>query len=132
MIMKKISRQIITVLIWLSAAVLLSNCGSGAAGDTSRSYGGGTSGDEYNSGYSVTLSWDAPTTNEDGTPLTDLAGYKTYYGQSYGNYEHSINTESYNTIVIDNLSAGTWCFAVTAYDISGNESTYSDEVCVEI
>ena len=28
----------------------------------------------------VTLSWDPPTTNADGTPLTDLAGYKVYYG----------------------------------------------------
>jgi len=24
----------------------------------------------------ITLSWDAPTTNADGTPLADLAGYK--------------------------------------------------------
>jgi hypothetical protein len=28
----------------------------------------------------ATLSWDPPTTNVDGTPLTDLAGYKVYYG----------------------------------------------------
>lgn len=29
--------------------------------------------------YSVTLSWLAPTTNTDGTPLTDLSGYTLYY-----------------------------------------------------
>ena len=28
----------------------------------------------------TTLNWTAPTTNTDGTALTDLAGYKIYYG----------------------------------------------------
>jgi len=34
---------------------------------------------------SALLSWNAPSTNEDGTPLTDLAGYKIYYGTATGN-----------------------------------------------
>ena len=34
---------------------------------------------------SVTLAWDAPTTNLDGTPLTALAGYKVYYGRTSAN-----------------------------------------------
>ena len=29
-----------------------------------------------------TVSWDAPTTNADGTPLADLAGYDVYLGDS--------------------------------------------------
>jgi len=29
-------------------------------------------------------SWVAPTTNTDGTPLTDLASYRIYYGQATG------------------------------------------------
>ena len=39
----------------------------------------------------ATPSWDAPTTNADGTPLTDLAGYKVYYGPSSGNYSQAID-----------------------------------------
>src|SRR5262245_13374653 len=31
---------------------------------------------------SVSFSWNAPTTNEDGTPLVDLAGYRVYLGTS--------------------------------------------------
>src|SRR3990172_7689128 len=32
------------------------------------------------------LSWDAVTTNADGTPITDLAGYRVYFGTSSGIY----------------------------------------------
>ena len=32
----------------------------------------------------IKLAWDAPTTNENGTPLTDLKEYKLYYGQTSG------------------------------------------------
>ncbi|MEW6586171.1 MAG: hypothetical protein AB1442_11250, partial [Nitrospirota bacterium] len=37
----------------------------------------------------TTLSWQAPATNEDGTPLTDLAGCKVYYGTVSRNYTQS-------------------------------------------
>jgi len=88
----------------------------------------------------ITLSWDAPTTNADGTPLADLAGYKVYMGNQSGQYTQTfpINSacsatggcsESYK---ITNLSDGTYCFVVTALDASGNESAYSNEVCTTI
>ena len=32
---------------------------------------------------SVTVQWTMPTVNLDGTPLTDLAGAKVYYGTAY-------------------------------------------------
>jgi hypothetical protein len=34
----------------------------------------------------VTVGWDAPTENEDGTPLKDLAGYRVYDGANSGFY----------------------------------------------
>ncbi len=34
----------------------------------------------------ATLSWTPPTQNTDGSPLTDLAGYRVYWGTSSGNY----------------------------------------------
>jgi len=77
----------------------------------------------------ATLSWDAPTTNEDGTPLTDLAGYKVYYGTSSGNYSQSIDVGNVTTYVVNNLTEGlTYYFTATAYDILANESKYSNEV----
>jgi len=77
----------------------------------------------------VALSWDAPTTNADGTPLADLAGYKVYYGNCSGNYSQNIDVGNVPTYTVDNLTDGlTYYFAVTAYDTSGNESRYSNEV----
>ncbi len=76
----------------------------------------------------VSLSWDAPTTNEDGTPLTDLAGYTVYYGIESANYTENIDVGNVLTYTVTNLSDGTYYFAVTAYDTSGNESDYSNEV----
>ncbi|RMF86394.1 MAG: fibronectin type III domain-containing protein, partial [Nitrospinota bacterium] len=77
----------------------------------------------------VQLVWDAPTTNADGTPLTDLAGYKVYYGQSSRNYGSPVDVGNQTTYILAGLSRGeTYYFAVTAYDTSGNESEFSEEV----
>jgi hypothetical protein len=76
----------------------------------------------------VTLSWDPPTTNTDGTPLTDLSGYKVYYGTTTKSYSQTIDAGNTNTYTVSNLSNGTFYFAVTAYDVSRNESAYSNEV----
>lgn len=77
----------------------------------------------------VTLGWDPPTTNEDGTLLTDLSGYNIYFGTSSGVYTDSVNVGDVTTYQVPNLTDGlTYYFAVTAYDTSGNESSYSEEV----
>jgi hypothetical protein len=82
----------------------------------------------------ATLSWNAPTTNADGSPLTDLAGYKVYYGSVSIAYTQTVDvgmtgSPSAPSYVINNLADGnTYYFAVTAYDSSGNESGYSGEV----
>jgi hypothetical protein len=77
----------------------------------------------------VTLSWIPPTLNNDGSPVTDLAGYNVYFGIESRDYSQSIdvgNTTSYqdNTFI----EGYTYFFAVTAYDTSGNESEFSHEV----
>jgi fibronectin type 3 domain-containing protein len=76
----------------------------------------------------ATLSWNAPTTNADGTPLTDLAGYKVYYGTASRTYSQNIDVGNVTTYAVNNLTDGaTYYFAVTAYDTSSNESAYSNE-----
>lgn len=76
---------------------------------------------------SVTLTWDASTTNTDGTALTDLAGYKVYYGTSPGNYTATINAGNVTTYMVSGLAPGTYYFAVTAVNSGGAESGYSNE-----
>ena len=76
---------------------------------------------------SATLAWNAPTTNTDGTPLTDLAGYKIHYGTSPGNYTSVIDVGNVTTYTVANLSSGAYYFTVTSYDSSNIESTYSNE-----
>lgn len=82
----------------------------------------------------ATLSWIPPTTHVDGTPLTDLVGYKVYYGTASGTYTQVVDagltaTPSTPTYTVINLVTGnTYYFAVTAYNTSGNESSYSNEV----
>ena len=82
-------------------------------------------------GATVTLAWDAPTTNVDGSPLTDLGGYKVYYGTTSGVYATVLAVGSVTTATVTNLQPGmTYFFAVTCYDIYGNESAFSQELTV--
>lgn len=78
---------------------------------------------------SVTLSWTPPTQNVDGTPVTDLAGFKVFYGTASGQYSSTLSlpSTSMNSVVIEGLTAGTWYFAVKAVNAAGVESAYSAE-----
>lgn len=79
---------------------------------------------------SVTLSWTAPTKREDGTPLTNLAGYYIRYGRMSGIYDYQITIDnpSVTTYVVEGLKPGVWYFVVSAYDTDGLESNYSNEI----
>lgn len=83
---------------------------------------------------SITLSWDAPTARVDGSPLTNLAGYKIYYGRMSGTYDYEIEIETpgVSTYVVEDLVAGDWFFALAAYDSEGLESDRSNEVLRQI
>jgi trimeric autotransporter adhesin len=82
----------------------------------------------------VSLAWDAPTTNTDGSslnPATDLSLYKIYYGSASLTYTTVENVTNPGTTTISitlNLSPGTYYFSVTTVDASGQESSYSNEV----
>ena len=78
---------------------------------------------------SATLTWTPPTQNNDGTPLTDLAGFKIYYGTSPGNYPNSIRIDNPGiaTYVVDNLTPTTYYFVSTAFNSSDIESMFSNE-----
>jgi hypothetical protein len=108
--------------------VVLAGCGGGGSSSdhgTGAANGGGN--------VSGTLIWDAPSSNTDGSPATDVAGYKIYYGTTSGTYTASIDVGNATSIPLATLAAavpaaGIYYIAVTAYDTAGNESVYSNEI----
>ena len=69
----------------------------------------------------VTLDWDANT--------DPVAGYKIYYGSASRSYQVVIDAGNNTTLTISNLQDdSTYYFAATAYNTSGIESVYSNEV----
>jgi hypothetical protein len=75
----------------------------------------------------ATLKWSPVTRRTDGAQLTDLAGYRIYYGTSPGALNRIVvladpNATSY---VVRHLSRGTWYFTVAAYTKGGAEGVRS-------
>jgi hypothetical protein len=79
---------------------------------------------------SATLSWIPPTTNANGTTLTNLAGYLVHYGTNAASLAETITIANpgISTYVISNISPGTWFFSVTAFNTSKVESHFSNIV----
>jgi hypothetical protein len=87
---------------------------------------------------SLSLSWNAPTTNVDGTPLSDLGGYRVYLattspacpGASFLTVSSPTTTPAPGQTIVSRvtgLSAGaTYFMRVTAVDTGGRESPCSD------
>ena len=78
---------------------------------------------------SIMISWLAPTENNDGTPLVNLAGYRIRYGQQSGLYNAMVNITNPGlaTYVINGLAAGTYYLVLSAVNTNGGESEYSNE-----
>lgn len=78
----------------------------------------------------ATLSWVAPTQNTDGSPLTDLAGFRAVYGLSAGVLSSTVDIAQpgATTYAIENLTPATYFFAMKAYTTGGNESALSNVV----
>jgi hypothetical protein len=76
------------------------------------------------------LGWTPPTQNSDGTPITNLAGYKIHYGTTSSDYTQIIALQNagLTRYVVDNLASGTYYFAISAYNSLGVESAMSGEI----
>jgi hypothetical protein len=105
----------------LIIVLLIVSCG-GSGGS-----GGSGVGSASNTG-TATLTWIAPTQNADNTTLTDLAGYKVYYGYSgTGHYDYVVDVGNVTTFKLSSLPAGYCVFVVRAYNLAGVESDLSSE-----
>jgi hypothetical protein len=70
----------------------------------------------------VTLAWSP-------SPSSDTAGYRLYYGGRSGDYTNSLDVGNTTIAKVPGLAVGaTYFFAVTALDVIGLESTFSDEI----
>jgi hypothetical protein len=82
----------------------------------------------------ATLDWQPPTENNDGTLLTNLAGYTVYYGTSPGDLSQSVKVSNPGlaSYTVTGLTSGTWYFAVSSYSADGVESTRTSIVSTTI
>lgn len=83
---------------------------------------------------SAKLTWVPPTANDDGTPLTNLAGYRIYHGATG---TALVTTEQLadpaaTSYTLSALPLGTRYFAVRSYNTAGNESVLTDVVSKNI
>lgn len=77
----------------------------------------------------VQLSWQAPAERIDGSPLTDLSGYRIYVGTLSKSYYQQIDVnDPTKTQAFLNLEPGEYFIAMTAVDGDGAESPLSNEV----
>jgi hypothetical protein len=91
----------------------------------------------------VRLAWEAPSTDAEGGPLSDLAGFRIHFapgddpagpgtdvaaGPGTDVFEAGTGTAA----LVTNLPSGTWTFAVAAVDTAGNESALSAPLTVRV
>ena len=138
---RNISRKFQPILfpILISFLLIFAGCGGGGGGGTTKAGTGGGDSPEPGSGGEggvppetsgeIVLGW-IPNTEP------DLVGYRVYYRTSFGVYGNPIDigmgTQSGDLIIytLTNLTRGqTYCIALTAYDVSGNVSGFSEEIC---
>ncbi len=74
----------------------------------------------------ITLEWD-PNTEP------DLGGYIVHYGTESGAYDHSLDVGNFTSAVISGLDPDLeYYFAVSAYNIDGEVSEFSNEVTTDL
>lgn len=121
-------------LLVLSIMLPVLACGSGSGSGTALSEG--DSQDPIPIINPVpTISWVAPSEREDGTPilLSEIAGYRIYYGTSVGEYSNPINIldGAATAAELDSLSlSGSYYIVITTVDLDGRESRFSQEVSI--
>ena len=77
---------------------------------------------------SYELSWIPPVENVDGSKVRGLSQFKIYYGTESRVYDNFIPVDGRQKSYRVSLPVGRYNFAVTAVDLEGDESQYSNEV----
>ena len=125
-----------TKYIHILALVMILSLLSACGGSGSTTSTGSTASQTISSGDSVNLSWTAPSTRSDGSflPLTELDGYRIYMGETESSMVPitDISDQNMTQFTVDGLSAGSYYFAVSAFDTDGNESGKSQIILIQL
>lgn len=109
-----------------------STSGSGGSTGGSTGSGGSTVGGSTSTTGSLSLRWTAPSARSDGSALalSEIGGYRIYYGTSRGNYPGSYDQTNgaATSATVSNLASGTYYLVMSTYDTSGREGPRSAEV----
>ena len=86
------------------------------------------------SGGNVSLSWQAPTDNTNGSTLLNLSGYVIHYGSVSKTYTSTITIDNpgLTSYVVEDLPPGTYYFTMTSTTASGAHSSLSAEASTTI
>jgi hypothetical protein len=131
---KSTNPRILKLVVTLFGALMafsLMSCSMMPTWDFTFSEGGEEEGDDQGvpqgGGYAeLSLVWDENTE-------PDLDGYKLYYGSTSRSYGYIIDVGNQTDFtVVDLVEGETYYFAVTAYNTSGYESSYSNEVTYNV
>lgn len=78
--------------------------------------------------YAATVTWSVPQLNTDGTPLTDVSGYRIYYGTSPASFSQSVlvSDAGVTSAEVSGLASGTYYFALTTINSAGVASVLSN------
>jgi len=133
--------QIIKKMVKLGTAILFITALAACSGSTDTLTNTSDTGDQGSSNPpdtgngnpqekgSVTVNWLPPTQNNDNSALTDLSGYRIYYGTSMNDLSNTINITSngITSFVIENLDVdSTYFFTIVAINSSNIESAPSN------
>lgn len=84
------------------------------------------------------MTWVAPSEREDNSPisLTEIAGYRIYYGETQGSYPHLFEVNDAYDLDVNSaelkLASGVYFAVVTTVDTEGRESAFSQEVTLRL
>ena len=84
--------------------------------------------------HSITVSWLSPTSNDDGSALSDLAGFRIHYGRQSGRYTRTISVDNpgLTSYVVDGLVPGAYYFSMGSYNRTQVASLSAAEMSVVI
>jgi len=124
-------RLLCTLVMVSLVSGCLSSGGTGAnSGVAPASSGGG--GVTTSSSGSFAVSWSAPQTRADGSPisLAEIDGYRLYYGSDPGDYPASVDVTngSATSVTVGDVPVGDYYVVITTYDSAGRESAQSNAV----
>ena len=128
MIIRSCSRSQILSRLRTSLMVATLGASIAACGQVSQIPGTATANAVPLAPGTASLNWTPVTQNTDGTLATELAGYRVYFGSSPDAMNSVITAAdpAQTSYVVNNLTSGTWYFAVAAYTTAGTTGLRSN------